>query len=334
MTLLITKQLNPEEIINAPYLFNKYPPLLVSSGSISPSEYTEYLVNVIQYSLNNDKKSSLLIEKGRMISGIALLKFRSWDSDFFKLPVGSIEYLSVDGRLKGKEANELARNLVINSVNLAKKTGIKALYISAYSKSWPLIQAVSSLGFNFICGEIEGISTKRDSPFLYRKNSLGKEYEFRKYKKSDYKQIMKISGEINDDVESKFSLTPFLREKEKRVYYLESIRNCCLGINADNVFVVSRKEVPVGFLCYRYDRRFEDALNKKLSFSVMGGISRAERGENIGTHFFNWAHKQVLRTSEVIVGKVYLHNLPMIRFILGRRFTHSFATLYTFCKKL
>ena len=90
----------------------------------------------------------------------------------------------------------------------------------------------------------------------------------------------------------------------------------------------------MGFISYKYDRIFEQSLGRRLAFLVIGGISRIEREKNIGTHFFTWAHKQIFKKSEVVFGKTYLHNLPMIRFILKRCFIPAPQFVYTFCKKL
>ncbi len=335
MSSLIKKELNHEEIKAIPYLLRNYPQLLISPGAISFPDYIKYFVNNIHYLLRQNNKSYLLVVKKRKILGMALLRFMEWDSNFFRTPISCIEYiLADDGKKNIKEANKIAKEMLKNSIDLARKLGMRILYITIDSRSHSLVNTLNSLGFDFICSEMKGTIRKKDTRYLYLKDKLDGNYKLRKYKKDDYSQIIKIAEEISKDLKSKFSLTPYLPKKEKSDYYLESIKNCCLGINADDVYVAVKNGIVVGFVCYRYDRIFEETLGKKISFLVIGGILRSEHRKNIGKHLFTWTHKQILGNSELVLWKVYLHNLPMIRFILGRGFVPSFEIVYNFCKKL
>jgi len=335
MVTLIKKKLSQAEIEVIPYLLKNYPQILVSSGAISFTDYINYFINTVYYFLRQNKKSYLFVIKEKKIFGMALLRFLEWDSKFFRIPIGCIEYILMDENQKEEKINQIGEKVLSKCIRLAKELGIRILYISIDSKRHSLVNTLNTLSFKFICGELEGVSTEKDTPYLYNKEErLDTEYKFRNYKKDDYSQIIKIAIEITKDINSKFSLTPYLPSIQKNNYYLESIKNCCLGVNADNIFVAVKKGSVLGFVCYRYDRIFEESLGKKMSFLVMGGVLRSEHRNKVGTHLLNWTHKQVLKNSEIILGKVYLHNLPMMRFILGRRFTHSFRILYTFCKKL
>jgi hypothetical protein len=248
------------------------------------------------------------------------------------MQIGCIEYILIDESLKEKE--EIAKELLRKSVNLARKIGLKVLYISFNSEKAFLINILNSLKFNFICAEIQGIIKKKDISYIHSGERPNTGYEFREYKKEDFPQVMKIAREISGDLNSKFSLTPYLPQKEKSGYYLESIKNSCLGHNADNVFVLVKNDVVAGFICYRYDRLFEGIMKNKASFLVMAGISKSERRKGLGRYLFSCAHKQILKDSELILWKAYLHNVPMLKFIFSRRFIPPFEFSYTFCKKL
>lgn len=335
LDLLLKNRLSKKEIKAIPYLLKNYSRALISCGAVSFPEYLKYFINSTDYFLHKNKKSYLLIVKNKKdILGMSLLRFMDWDSNFFKTDIACIEYILTNRCPEREGVGGTEKQLLKSGLELAKRLGIKILYTSINSASCPLVNILMSLKFNFLCAEMERIISRKDFSSLYLKGGLGRNYRFRKYKKEDYSQIMEIAEEISEDVKSKFSLIPYLPQKEKENYYLESIKNCCLGRNADRVFVAIKNGVAVGFIAYRYNRIFEESLGRKMAFVAMGGISRSERQKNVGTYFFRWAHRQTFKTSDIISGKVYLHNLPMMRLILTRRPVSPFGFTYTFCKKL
>lgn len=333
LSLLVKNRLSQKEIETFPHLLKNYSEILISSGILSFSEYVKYFINSIDYFLHKNKKSYLLvIENKKNILGIALLRFMEWDSNFFKMPIGCIEYILVDDSLKGKDG--IGRELLREGTNLAKRIGMRILYISTNSERYFLINILNSLRFNFICSEMQGIIRKKDMSYIYAEEKLDTKYKFRKYKKEDFFQVIKIAQEITGGLNSKFSLNPYLPQEEKRNYYLENIKNCCLGLNANNIFVLVKNDTVVGFVCYRDDRTFKETLRNKVSFLVMAGVPKSERRKGLGRYLFNRAHKQIFRDSDLILWKAYLHNLPMIKSIFSRKFIPSFEFIYTFCKKL
>jgi hypothetical protein len=317
-----------------PSLLQTYPHPLVGSALVSLNDYTKYFVKSINWFLNKNKNNHLVIIKRKKILGLALLRFMEWDSGFFGLPIGCAEYALVNEKITDKEKVETANKLMINIVNLARKLRVKILYAPSDSVNNFLISALHSTGFNFICGEMEGLIEAKDMPYVHMKKKLKGEYKFRCYNRKDYSQVMKIAKEITKDVNSKFNLTPYLPTKQKSNYYFENIKNCCLRLNADDIFVMDKKGSVCGFVCYRDEKILEESLGRKFSFLVMGGVSRLERKKKIGSHLFSYAHGQIFKKSEAIIWKIYLHNLPMVRFILRNGFIPSFRISYTFCRKL
>jgi len=335
MSILIRNKLSQKDIEAISYLLKDCPPFLVSSGTLPLHDYTKYFINSTRHFLHQNEKTHLIVIKKSKILGMALLRFIEWDSNFFKTPIGCIEYILTGKNQKLMDVGEIENELLNNCSDLAKELGIRVLYISINARRHSLVNVLNSLRFNFICAEMERAMRKSDAPYLYSGGKSDGKDKFRKYRKEDYSQVIRIAEEISLDVNSKFSLNPYLPRKEKESYYLESIKNCCLGLNADDIFVADKNKDVAGFVCYKYDTIFEKSLGRKMSFLVMEGISRSERRKNVGTQLVDWAHKQIFKNSEVILlGKVYLHNLPMIRFILRRGSMLPFDFIYTFCKKL
>jgi hypothetical protein len=334
MKLIIKNKLSQNEINGLPYLLNTHPPLLVSSSIISPSGYLKYFVNRTLYFLSVNKKNKLLILKQEGIQGIALLRFKEWDSSFFRTPIGCIEYILVNEKLSGIEVNKIEKRLLKSCIELGKKLGLKIIYLSIEPENYSLTDALSCAGFNFICAEMVRAIRREDLPNLCAEKKIKGKLELRRYKVEDYSQIMNIAEIISKEVKSKYSLTSYLIQQQRNKYYLESIKNCCLGLNADEIFVAVKNKAVVGFICYRYDKIFEKSLGKKMCFLVMIGISQLERRKSIGTYLVDWAHKQVLKSSGVLLGRTYLHNLGMIRFVLKRGMGDSSGFAYTFCKRL
>jgi hypothetical protein len=333
MKLIIKKRLSKSEINAFSLLLKNNSPFLDHPSIISSSGYLNYFVNRIRISLSS-KKSYLLILRQKETRGMALLRFMEWDSRFFKTPIGCIEYILVDKREEERQINEMQKELLNDAIDLAKELDFKILYVSFDSRRYSLVNATNSLKLGFICAELETAYTKRELSYLYVEEKLHDEYKFRRYAKKDYSQIINIAEEISEDVKSKFSLTAYLPQKEKDNYYLESIRNCCLGINADDIFVVVKNNAVAGFICYRHNKALKQSLGKVMSFTVMAGISRDERRKNIGTYLVACGHKQILKSSDMVLGRAYLHNLPMVRLISKMGLGENTKFIYTFCKKL
>jgi len=334
MNILVKKELSTKESEAIPYLLKGHPHLFVSSGVFTFFDYSRYFIDKIAYSLGQNNKNRLLIMKNGGILGMALLKFMEWDSNFFRIPMGSVECILTGGNQENKGSEGAYRDLLKNCGMLARSSGIKVLYVSVESTRYSLIRAVNYLGYIFICGQMRRLIRKEDMFYLEPEKKINAEYKFRRYEKNDYPQIIKISKEIDLDVESKFSLTSYLSRSKSTGYYSESIKNCCLGINADEIFVAERKGAVSGFVCYRYDKSSNERLGRKICFSVIGGICRLERKKNIGTNLLNWSYKQVFKNSQAILGNVYLHNSPMMGLTLRRSFAPSADFIYTFCDKL
>jgi GNAT superfamily N-acetyltransferase len=236
--------------------------------------------------------------------------------------------------MREEEASKVGKELLKSAVDLAKKLNFKIIYLSLECSELSLVSVLSSLGFNFICAALVRAIRKKDLLHLRIKEKPSGKYEFRRSTQNDYRQIIDIAKEIGKDVRSKFSLTPGLGQELKDKYYVENIKNCCLGLNADEVFVAVKNKAVVGFVCYRHDKVFEEILGKRMSYLVMLGVLQSERRNNLGTYLVDWTHKQVFKNSEILLGRTYLHNLPMIRFILRRGATSSLGFTYTFCKEL
>lgn len=324
MNLSIKNRLDQDVIKAIPGLLKIGSDILASSKIVSPSHYARYFMNTTRHFLDSNRKNYLFIAEEKRLVGIALLRFMEWDSNFFKVPIGCIEYIL------GKAQEEL----LVRCFSLAQKIGIKILYVSVRSTEHRLIDAINALKFNFICAEMKGLIRKKDLPYLQVDRDTAERYELRKYKEKDYARIINIAEEITEDLNSKFSLNPDLPLKAKNNYYLEDIKNCCIGDNADNIFVAAKNNVAIGFVCYRYDKIFEKTTGNKMSFVVMGGISRRERRKNVARYLFTYSHRQILKESDAILWKAYLHNLAIIEFMLGRGFVPPFEIIYTFSKKL
>jgi hypothetical protein len=332
MISLVKRKLGPEELKSASSLLKGCP---IFPGAHSLPERAKYFSSNMYYHLRKNKKNHfLLVKGGKDILGMASLRSMEWDSKFFKIPMGCIEHILISEEVERSQAGKIEKLLLNESFVLAKKLGIKVLYISVNSAQASLAVLLASSGCNFLCAEMERISGRGELPYLSSGKRLNRKYIFRKYRKEDYPQVMKIAGEIAQDISSKFSLNPYLPQEEKYGYYLESIKNCCLGLNADEMFVAVKDTAIIGFIAYRYDKIFQASLGKRMAFLVMGGILRSERKKYMGTYFFTWAHKQIFKNSEVILGRAYLHNPSMIRFIM-KRWAHPLPRfVYTFCKKL
>jgi hypothetical protein len=326
MIIVIKKSLSRDEIRGISRLSGAAEPFLVASAIISPLEYVQYAAGQVSEGV------FVLAENGSKIEGACFLKRRKWDSRFFKIPIGSIESIVSETGAAGNNAT--ARALVKGCVDLARRKGIKILYASLECRRHQLINALSRAGFDFVCAEAVRAIRACDLPGLYTREKSPAGYEFRKYKAADYPQLLAIAEEIAHDVESKFSLTPHLRRDMQERYYPESIKNCCRGLNADDVFVAVKNRTVAGFACYRRDLPLEQATGRKISFLVMIGVARSERRHRLGTHLVHWSHMQVLTGSELVMGKTYLHNLPMMNFVFRRGAVPASGFMYTFCKKV
>lgn len=309
------------------------PALPVFWKEVSPPAYCNYLANWIKHTLDHNEKSALIVGAADEIEGLALLRFGEWDSAYFKKPIGYIDFL-YSNRHTGVDdiSGKFLRHCITEAVNL----GFKIIYIYLKPDRFELIKSLGASGFQLICSEIRGIYSQRELAYASISEDFEAQYTVRDYHPEDEEQIINISKELTQDLESRFTLTPWLAEEKTRNYYREAVTSACSGHHRDHLFVLAEDEKVHGFIVYEYDDLFEVACEKRLSFCTMLGMKRAKRKRNLGQQFSSAAQRLLLteKAGDIIMYKTFLHNENLIRLILKRKYMPRIEFLHTFAKHL
>lgn len=309
------------------------PALPVFWKEVASPAYCRYLANWIQNTLDHNQKSVLIVGAAEEIKGLAMLRFAEWDSAYFKKPIGYIDFLYSHGHTGASDASP---KILRHCLSMAADLGFKIVYICAKPNRFELIKSLGESGFQLICSEIRGIYTQRELKHASISQDFESQYTVRDYRPADEKQIINISAELTQDMESRFTLTPWLANQKSRNYYREAVAGACSGNQTGHLFVLAKDEKVQGFVAYENDDLFEAACEKKLSFCTMLGMKRSQRKHNLGQQFSSAAQRLLLiqKAGGILMYKSFLHNENLIRLILRRKYMPRIEFLHTFARHL
>jgi len=304
-------------------LWNYLYHLLRRYNGIEHEKYIEYVIEILKTSSFESKKHILILAKhSAKTDGLIMLKKLDWDFRYFGIPMGRIEYLIANGAYQ-KSVNIKIR-LLRTLFQECKCENVRHLTARVDIEDISSIHALEETGFKLMTTEHIGIIDKKSSQFLQIKPVNG--LIIRKFRKSDLAEIVKIGKDISSSVYSRFAFDPGLRFDKSRRYYIKVTQN--IYSYADRIFVGVKDNKIIGFIAYKlFDELFTKIIKRKMAFVVLGGILSSQRRKGIGTFIFGNADRFLLKEVDAIMGRVYLHNIPMFEFIKKQRDVYQSLTI-------
>ena len=261
------------------------------------------------------------------------LKQHKWESDFFQLPIGYIDYI-LTSRKTGQ--NDQALMLVKNCLELAKEWGLHVVYIRISSSRFSLIKAIQSVGFQYIFTELNGVYGEQELAQADVGEEFRQTYVIKDFIPEDTDKLLGIGKEFCRDIVSRFSLTPFLPREKINQYYYQTVANACQGRYGDVFHVLKHQGKVCGFNIIKSDKTLSKQLDRNAMFCALFGLKRSERKKGIGIRFSSGSQKKLFKNMGL---KLYLwrssvSNKPLMDFIFRRRYTPHIDFMHTFAFKL
>jgi hypothetical protein len=170
----------------------------------------------------------LVVERNEA-GAIALGKRLPWDSTFFGVPMGRIEYL-----LRSANADrETVRAAVQSALDRFRAIGISHVAIRLDVGDADTLTIVEDEGFRLMDAIVTYISHPKQPPPRAPKE-LG---IVRPFVDDDLEQVLEITREAFRDFRGRFQADPHLPRDRSEAFYAEWARKCCSGEMAERTLV-------------------------------------------------------------------------------------------------
>ncbi len=301
------------------YIFGKY---------ISSDVYRKYVLHrIIELYRENDPRNMIfLAQRSKNILGIVALKFAYWDSNYFKIPMGKIAVFkmldSEESSIKMKAGLSLMRTLI----RACKKRKIRHLAIRVDVEDEEILDILGKLNFKIV--SMEGVNFFDDGMFKRKKVKSHFGIKIEKLKRNHIPQILTIAEDVAMQLKSRYHFDSKLPQDKVQRYYIENVINCCKGYNADGMIVGRIGKNVIGFLAYKFCPLFFKFTGVKKTYVVLFAIAPSERRKGVSFEFMYKASRYLLKKKGILLGRVYLHNVPMIKLLAKFKFPPFAQYLY------
>jgi hypothetical protein len=160
---------------------------------------------------------------------VAIARPLAWDSEFFGVPMGRIDYL-----LRTDEASPVTLRAAVDAaLERFRERGIKHVSVKIDVADGDGVAAVEAAGFRLMDALVTYIAHPRRAPMRTVKE-VG---QIRAFQPSDADQILEITEQAYKGFRGRFQLDPYLPAKRSAEFYLEWARQCIAGVMADRIYV-------------------------------------------------------------------------------------------------
>jgi hypothetical protein len=165
---------------------------------------------------------------------IALCRPLEWDTRFFGVPMGRIDWL-----LRGPSASVAGLTEVIwASLDRLRETGIRHVAARVDVADMDAVAALESAGFRLMDALVTYFTHPRGpAPTMVRE--VGR---VRPFAPRDLDEVLAITEDAYRGFRGRFHLDSHLPPERSAAFYLEWARQCCLGRMADRVVVAENGE--------------------------------------------------------------------------------------------
>lgn len=182
----------------------------------------------------------LLVEDGQD-AALAIARRLDWDSRFFGVPMGRIDYLlASDARLL-----PAARDHIVDAL---RARGVQHVAARADVADIRLMSALEEGGFRLM----DALVTYTTRPRKELPKAVREVGTIRPFRTGDAAELLEITRAAYADFKGRFHLDPHLPAGRADAFYLEWARQCVTGTMADMMLVSEGQDGRlVGFLAFR-----------------------------------------------------------------------------------
>jgi hypothetical protein len=162
-------------------------------------------------------------------AAIAIGRPLAWDSEFFRVPMGRLDYL-----LRGRSADRatLAR-VVRGALDAFRASGLEHITARVDVADADALAILEDAGFRLMDALVTYIAhPKRPAP--RRVKDVG---VIRQFVPADTDEVLAITRESYRGFPGRFQLDPHLPKDRSDEFYVEWARKCCAGTMADRIYV-------------------------------------------------------------------------------------------------
>jgi hypothetical protein len=245
----------------------------------------------------------------------------SWDSAFFGLPMGRIEYLF------GSNPS-LLPSLLEAALDALKKRGVRHVSARADVADIELVALLERAGFRLMDALVTYTTRPRKEP----PNPVREVGTIRELADGDAAELLQIATDAYEGFRGRFHLDPHLPDERCDAFYVEWARQCLNRTMADTILVSESAERQLlGFLAFR--RR--EPVSGIGGVPVFGGGLGACRADTPGAYAgliragTVWAHAR----DGVAECQTQNYNFPTIRIYeaVGAHYVRAEYTLHLWC---
>jgi hypothetical protein len=173
---------------------------------------------------------SFAVVAGERADGaVAIARPLAWDSTFFGVPMGRIDFL-----LRSPDAtSECLRRVVNEALDGFRGAGVKHVAAKLDVADVDAVNAVESAGFRLMDALVTYIAHPRRPP-MRRVKEVG---HIRPFESADAQQVLEVTAEAYRDFRGRFQRDPHLPPARSAEFYLEWARQCIAGVMADRIYV-------------------------------------------------------------------------------------------------
>jgi RimJ/RimL family protein N-acetyltransferase len=252
--------------------------------------------------------------------GVIVARALAWDSEFFGIPMGRIEYAVAND-------DDLLSALVSAAIVQLHDGGARHISARADVADIPLIAALESAGFRLK----DALATYTTRPRKEPPNAVREVGTIRDLKDEDEPQLLQIAADAYRHFRGRFHLDAHIAGERADAFYVEWARQCLARTMADTILVSEGSEGQLlGFLAFR--RR--EPVSSVGGTAVFGGGLGACRTDTPGAYAgliragTVWAHER----DGVAECQTQNYNFPTIRIYeaVGAHYVRAEYTFHRF----
>lgn len=242
----------------------------------------------------------------------------AWDSSFFGIPMGRLEYVI-------GEDPELTRGVVSAALDEWRAAGVRHVSARADVADIPVIGILEAAGFRLMDALVTYTTRPRKEP----PRAVREVGAIRELRGDDGDELLQIATSAYKGFRGRFHLDPHIPDERCDAFYVEWARTCLDGTMADTVLVSEGADGKLlGFLAYRQ----REPVSSIGGVPVYGGGLGACRADVPGAYAgliragTIWAHDR----NGVAECQTQNYNFPTIRIYeaVGAHYVRAEYTLH------
>jgi hypothetical protein len=251
---------------------------------------------------------------------LSVARVLDWDSAFFGVPMGRIEYLF-------SSRPTLLPSLLQATLDALKQRGVRHVSARADVADVELVAKLEAAGFRLM----DALVTYTTRPHMEPPNAVREAGTIRDFADDDAAELLQIATDAYRGFRGRFHLDPHIPDDRCDEFYVEWTRQCLARTMADTILVSEGSEGQIlGFLAFR--RR--EPVSSACGVPVFGGGLGACRPDTPGAYAgliragTLWAHER----DGVAECQTQNYNFPTIRIYeaVGAHYVRAEYTLHLY----